>query len=326
VTSDAGTAVFTPGTETILYTNLFLAALQVPGNGFSETTLLIVDKQSDNTRLQIPPGQATAQFPPYYDFNAINASNNHVLNSGTSAHVEMCLYTNIDYPPGFAIGHNPVAGAPGFPFEILTNDPNHLLGVCDGTPPGTILLQATPRGLEGLALFAWRSAKQGLSSILLPQPLQATTTVVGSGSAAAKTSSLSPFGIVGAANLGFTEQGDPTGESVIGTDNFPVRWDTCNDGCFEFPAVELTDNDGNGIAGVPITVTLVKVGNSPGSFTTGGEGGSLTTVSTASETGIATFANLTITDPGTYKLRFTAPSGPSLTSGEFTVTEAVESF
>jgi hypothetical protein len=100
--------------------------------------------------------------------------------------------------------------------------------------------------------------------------------------------------------------------------------DSCNDGCDAFPAVKLMNADGSGIGGVPITVSLIKVGNSPGEFTSGGEGGSTTVETTDVETGVAVFDNLVITEPGTYKLKFTAPSNASVTSGEFTVVEPTD--
>jgi hypothetical protein len=321
VNSDAGTGVFQPGVETTVFTALFLAALNVPANGFSETTLLILEKLPNNTHLNTN-GQAFQQFPPFYDFNAINGSHQHVLNTGTFAHVEMCLYQldATDYPPGFAIGHNPVFGAPGYPFEVLQDDGIHFLDACNGLPPSSLSIRS---GFKSLALFAWRSAKQTASTILLPQTLQAAVAVVGSsGSASGKTSSLSPFGIVAATSLGFTEDGNPT-DSTFNA-GFQMIMDSCSDGCDAWPAVKLMNADGSGIGGVPITVSLIKVGNSPGEFTSGGEGGSTTVETTDVESGVAVFDNLVITEPGTYKLKFTAPSNASVTSGEFTVVEPTD--
>jgi hypothetical protein len=327
VTSDAGTGVYEcnpncPTAPTTVLTELELAALQVPGLGFNETTLLIVDKLPNNTKLSIPPGQGRSQFAPFYDFNAINSSNQHVLNSGKFAHVEMCLYLETEYPPGYAIGHNPVFGAPGYPFEVLPpSDVGNLLP-CEFGESG--LASSVHRsGLQGLAVSVWQRTKEAATAVLLPNPLSAATLVVGSGSASGKTSSLSPFGIVGPAELGFTSAGDPSGETF--TVNETLTWCFVTKGCFfTFPTVILSDEEGNGIGGVEISVTLVNVNGSPGSFTTEGEGASTTAVVTDTESGVATFSNLRITDPGTYRLRFSAGSGTTLISGEFTVHEFFE--
>jgi hypothetical protein len=199
VTSDAGTGVFLcaptcPTTPTTVFTRLSLAALQIPGQGFSETTLLIIDKLPNDTKLEIPAGQGRSQLPPFYEFNAINASDQHVLNTGKYAHVEMCLYQDVAYPPDIAIGHNPVFGAPGYPFEVLPSDNISLLG-CEFD--GSKIVSANHGSLPGLAVSAWHTTKQALAAILLPQALRAATMALRRGSAAGKTSSLSPFGIVG---------------------------------------------------------------------------------------------------------------------------------
>jgi hypothetical protein len=315
VTGDAGTGVFLcdplcPTTPTTVFTTFFFAALQIPVGGFSETTLLIIDKKPDNTKLK--NAQGFSQFPPFYDFNALNASNQHVLNTGKFAHVEMCLYFPIEYPPDIAIGHNPVFGAPGYPFEVLpSDDANALLGC------GTELTSVNPGGLQGLAVSAWRAAKRGLTAVFLPQTLRAATLAVGgTGSKSGSAGSLSPFGIVAATSLEFTQTGDPTGQTFTANSN--LAWQFCTKGCFAvYPGVRVVNADGTGVGGVEITVTLVPVGNSSGTLTTG-EGGS--TVFTDSESGIAVFYDLGITDPGTYKLKFSITgSSISLTSGSFTV-------
>jgi hypothetical protein len=311
VTSDAGTGVYT-GDETTVITTFGFAGLVVPAGGFgTQTTLLIIDKQPNNTRLKSAQGRS--QFPPFYDFNALNASNQHVLNPTKFAHVEMCLYSPevVTYPPDIAIGHNPVFGAPGYPFEVLPPD-NFFLLDCAGEI-GAI----NPGGLQGLAVSAWQAAKRGMTAVFLPQPLSAATLALCCGSVAGKTSSLSPFGIVAPAILDFTPNGNPTGQSFFENDNLTWQYSCGGDACSAVPTVRLVDLQGAGIGDVPITVTLVPVGNSPGTLVTG-EGGA--TVFTDSESGIAAFYFLSITDPGTYKLRFSAPGKVApLTSGEFTV-------
>lgn len=316
VTSDAGTGVYT-GDDIEVTSALGFARLQVPAGGFGdEETLLIIDKLPNNTELRTPPGQVREQFPPFYDFDAINASNNHVLESGFSAHVEMCLYNDIVYPPGIGIGHNPVFGAPGYPFEIL--EPAGTTLGCGVEELGSF----NPGGLQGMATSAWLAAKRGMTALFLPQPLRAATLVVG-GSIAGKAGSLSPFGVVDGTAFEFTQTGDPTGQTF--TENFTLEWSFCTKGCFTvYPEVRVINADGSGISGVPVTVTLDPVGNSPGTFQTG-EGESTTSVFTDSETGTALFDDLQITAPGTYRLRFSIPGRVgSLVSGEFTVIEITE--
>ena len=234
VTQDAGTGVYLcdplcpTGTTTVITTFAF-AALQVPGGGFSETTLLIVGKLPNNFRLKNAQGRS--QFPPFYDFDALNASNQHVLNTNKFAHVEMCYY--LDTPADVLIGHNPVFGAPGYPFEVLAPEAGFL--DCGGGVIGSV----NPGGLEGLAVSAWRAAKRGMTAVFLPQTLRATTLAVG-GSGAGKTSSLSPFGLVGPANLEFTQTGNPSGQSFV--QNSTLAWQFCTKGCFTvYPSVRLIE-------------------------------------------------------------------------------------
>jgi hypothetical protein len=305
VTSDAGTGVFEPGVETTVFTALYFAALRVPSNGFDETTLLIVDKLPNNTHLN--NAQAFVQFPPFYDFNAVNASNQHVLSNNQLAHVEMCFYPT-DYPPGVAIGHNPVFGAPGYPFEVLPSDELHLLDACVGIPP--VITLVTPSGLQGLAVSAWQAAKQSMSAILLPQPLSAATLVCCTGSAAGKTSSLSPFGIVAPSNLSFVTA--PLSTEFVG-----------NDLCGGEGGCEVQVLDSNGFpltTSTEVTLTLNKFGNSTGNLVGG------TTASTfqfssgegAPFDGPATFF-VSVDAPGTYSLTASAPGAKSVTSAQFTV-------
>jgi hypothetical protein len=323
VTGDAGTGVFLcdplcPTTPTTVLTTFSFAGLQVPGDGFSETTLLIIGKLPDNTRLKSAQGRS--QFPPFYDFNALNASNQHVLNTGKLAHVEMCLYFDITYPADIAVGHNPVSGAPGYPFEVLPPGEFILLQGCQADGG---ISSVNPGGLQGMAVSAWRAAKRGMTAVFLPQTLRAATlAVIGTGSKSGSAGSLSPFGLVGAANLDFTQTGNPTGQSF--TENSTLSWCFETKGCsIVYPSVRLIDAQGEGIGDVPITVTLIPVGESAGTFVTDGEGGgSTTTVSTSTGegAGFAQFDNLQITEPGTYMLRFSAPGKVApLTSGEFAV-------
>ena len=321
MTGDAGTGVFLcdpncPTTPTTVFTTFFYAGLQIPGNAFSETTLLIIDKQPDNTRLKSAQGRS--QFPPFYDFDALNASKQHVLNPGKLAHVEMCLYDDITYPSDIAVGHNPVFGAPGYPFEVLPDDGIILLTGCQ--PEGLTLVN--PGGLQGMAVSAWQAAKRSMTAVFLPQTLQATTLAVGgTGSKGGSAGSLSPFGIVAPAVLDFTPNGNPTGQSFFEFSNLDWTYDCGGDSCTAYPTVKLIDALGDGIGDVPITVTLIPVNGAPGTFTPGGEG-SMTTVNTddSEDVGVARFDQLRITAAGTYKLRFSAPGKVApLTSGEFTV-------
>jgi hypothetical protein len=108
------------------------------------------------------------------------------------------------------IGHNPVSGAPGFPFEILDPASAEEYASLELNCPvqgngggGTSVSGLDRRGsLENLALGAWNAAAQygrTVTDAILPEPLYAATMIAGTG-LGGRTSSFSPFGVVDAAS------------------------------------------------------------------------------------------------------------------------------
>jgi hypothetical protein len=197
VTSDFGTGVIpepipgqiTPGTTVLTgsgFADLFIPDGAADHPVFDHATLLVIKKLSDGTTLNVPPGQINAQFPPYYDYNAINSNNQHFLNGSYLAVVDVCTYANIDYPFDIQFGHNPVDGT----FEILPLDFSQNNVACSEE-----LGSANPGGLQGMAVLAWRAAKHNLASVLLPNELHAASTLQ-TVKLGGQTHSLSPFGVV----------------------------------------------------------------------------------------------------------------------------------
>jgi hypothetical protein len=209
-----GVGVFTPGEDFHLTNQNGTAAIHIPSDGFSELTLITIIPLPDS------PGQLNTgeggpdQFPPFYDINAANASGNHVLEEGSEADIGFCpshaVLDQIAEQDGDPqIGHNPVFGAPNYPFEIL-NEISTIeyadlvaFGLTCATPvnafEGSTLRNGG--GLGDIALFAWhRYARPLAESIFLPTPLHAATLGhLGLGGAGR---SISPFGVVDASSGG----------------------------------------------------------------------------------------------------------------------------
>jgi hypothetical protein len=204
---DVGSGLFIPGTETLIKTPSGNAAALVPANGFNEPTLITIIQLPDNLN---PLNTTLNQFPPFYDINASNASNSHVLANG-QAIVGFCVEDAVlaqTFDP--QIGHNPVSGAPGFPFEIL--DPAsaeeyaslELNCPVQGNGGGGTSVGSLDRheSLGSMAVRAWNAAKQyarRAAEAVLPEPLHAATMIAGTG-LGGRTSSFSPFGVVDAAS------------------------------------------------------------------------------------------------------------------------------
>jgi hypothetical protein len=337
---DFGIGFFTPGSRLVVNAGGH-ALVDLPPNAFNEPTTIIVNRKSDDFQLTNFDGQ---QFPPYWEYDALNASNQHVIQNGQTALIVFCLYYSpnepgttpegsleVPYPQDRRIGHNPVEGAPGFPFERLE----------PGTPSAALLsqlhcgdLQETSSeifiggfgsGLPGFANAAWRTVGHYLApvarAVFLPEALAAATLgTLPPPPINGRAPSLSPFGVVEALALGFTNDGgaDPGGHTFAR--NSILSWQVCTKGCYTYyPEVRITDN-GSGVNGVPVTVSLVRVGGSTGSFTAGSTT-TVTTVSSYEDPGYAQFTNLHINRAGTYQLTFSAPGATPITSGQFTVTQ-----
>ena len=320
---DFGVGFFDPTNKTdntLIVTQNHTALVELEPESFDEPTTIVISRNADNFLLTGIDEED--QFPPYFDYNAINASGNHVLENNKTAIIAFCLldpaYT---YPDNRRIGHNPVAGAPGFPFEILeavelTEEQAAALE-CENLNPNTTIIGGFGQGLPGLANAAWRTTKYYLGpiaeSLLLPQALHAA--ILGTlPPPGGRASSLSPFGIVVANQVGLFS-GDPTGEEfVVGE---PL--DTCSgDSCF--PEFVVTDGESPIESSTNLTVTLLPLDGATGTL----DGITTKATSRASETSpfTAVFDDLTISAPGTYELLVSAEGAAPYRTGTFTVVTA----
>ncbi|HEX3245537.1 MAG TPA: hypothetical protein VHX16_09030, partial [Chloroflexota bacterium] len=183
-----------PGPTTVTTLNqdagVQLAGTETGTPAFAEPTLITVIQLPDSPQLTgqgAPPGDQ--QFPPFYDFNAINASGTHQFQAdAASGVISICLRSDITYPEPVVLGHTTYTGA----FEFLPSaDP--IAGVtCDAPVPA---ISALPSGFKGLAVSAWHSAMRYVGPLaeaaLLPQDLAAA---VRTGIASGSARSLSPIG------------------------------------------------------------------------------------------------------------------------------------
>ena len=338
VPGDFGIGFFTPGSRLVVNAGGH-ALVDLPPNSFDKPTTIIVSRKSDGFVL---PGGPDEQFPPFWDYDAITGSTDpqdHVLKNGQTALIVFCLLNTdfAEYPltegpnpiENLRIGHSPVEGAPGFPFERL--DP--------GTPSAALLsqlhcgdLETTPSeiliggfgsGVPGFVNAAWRTVGHYLApvarTLFLPQALAAATLGTLPPPINGKAPSLSPFGVVAATTLEFTEDGgaNPGGQTFVR--NSILTWDPCGECGLIYPEVRLNDG-GSGVNGVLVTVSLVRVSGT-GSFATGSPTSVITSSHGEGDDGYAQFSNLRITKAGTYQLTFSAPGAISRTSGTFTVTQ-----
>lgn len=201
---DFGVGFFDPANpnNTLITTVNGRALVELEPGSFLVPTVISISREAGDPPLTNFEGR---QFPPTYDYNAINSTNDHVIQPGKTAIVAFCLLFLDDvvfpggYPADRRIGHNPVAGAPGFPFEIL--DPVDLVaaGLRDdlNCPEGTLPdpgLSSSGGGLQDLADAALRTA----GSYLLPPPLWAAAlgTLPPPPPLGGRAPSLSPFKVV----------------------------------------------------------------------------------------------------------------------------------
>lgn len=211
-TGDFGVGFFDPGktTNTVVKTLNGTALVELEPGSFDQPTSIVISRKSDGFTLTDFDGD---QFPPYFDYDAINAAGDHVLKNGKTAIVAFCLLDPVyTYPENPRIGHNPVAGAPGSPFEVLeeVNLAEGHLGLaaqlnCGNLNPNTIIIGGFGRGLPGLANAAWKTARYYLApavqNLFLPEALHAATFAVGTlPPPAGRAPSLSPFGVVNSAD------------------------------------------------------------------------------------------------------------------------------
>ena len=330
---DFGVGTFDPNNpnKTLIKTTNGTALIELEPGAFTELTTIVLSRNPDATNLTNFDGN---QFPPNFDYNAINASGNHVLGTGHPAIIAFCLENSdfVTYPSSRGIGHNPVAGAPNFPFEIL--DPVDLgeggrsdLAAalhCGNLAPTTAVVGGFGQGLPGFANAAWRTAREYLApvaqAVFLPEALHAATLGTLPPPIGGKAPSLSPFKVVDAGGLNAVQlfANDP-GEVGHVLYHTTVIIDTCGDGCTPEFFVAGPGNSGPITTGIDITVTLVPENGATGTLS----GHTTLTTSTVSPF-TANFYDLTINGPnltgaGDYHLLVSAPGASSYTTGSFHV-------
>jgi Immune inhibitor A-like, MAM domain len=173
-----------------------------------------VTRKTDNEDLTNTGG--LNQFAPTWDYDAIRSSGvtsnaDHVLQNGSRAAIVFCLLNSdfVTYPAHRGIGHNPVVGAPGFPFEILepidlVNDRPDLAAQlnCPNLARNTAaaFIGGFGKGLPGLASTVLQAAGHSLNAVaeamFLPQPLQAATMGTLPPPIGGRAPSLTPFKVV----------------------------------------------------------------------------------------------------------------------------------
>ena len=322
-TGDFGVGFFDPANtnNTVVVTQNGTALVELEPGSFNQPTTIVVSRKSDGFVLTNFDGN---QFPPYFDYDAINAAGDHVLKNGKTAIVAFCLLDPVyTYPENPRIGHNPVAGAPGFPFEVLeevnlAEDHPDLAAQlnCGNLEPNTVIIGGFGRGLPGLANAVWRNTKYYLGpvaeTVLLPEALYAST--VGTlPPPAGRAPSLSPFGIVEVTPNQIENSGGDVGSEGAGPFYVGYALDTCNDGCF--PEFRVTDGEVTIQTPTSLTVSLVQ-----GEGSTGILSGTTTRSTSATSPYTAEFNDLKISAPGTYQLLVSGPGVASYTTGSFTVT------
>lgn len=289
---------------------------------FNEFTVLTINRKSDDFRLAGFPSEQ--QFPPFWDYTATNASNNHVIAAGASAKMVFCLIASTFpgglYPDGVRIGHNRLDGDPES-FEIIPETSTEGFTLNCEKLTSNAAIGSFGVGLQGLARAADHYLGPVVQTLFLPQQLHATA--VGKlGPLGGLPPTVSDFGVVLPDELRFLPNSNPGGQ-VPFAENTTLIWRaSCEGDCDDWPEVRLVDADGGGIGNVPVTVTLNPVSGSTGSFTEG----STTSQTTSSgdspgDFGFAKFTDIGITGPtpGTYTLTFSAPGATSITSGQFNV-------
>jgi hypothetical protein len=185
---------------------------------FNETTVVSIFRHGDDFRLFGFPEED--QYPPFFDYSATNASNNHVIAEGAVVRMAFCLLGLSSFPNGYPdaarIGHNPAANVPGPRFEIIPEDPNAAdFGddlVCSNLETS---LGEFGGGLREFGRATGRVFGSLVRRLFLPQPLLAVA-VGPRGPLGGLPPSLSDFGVVNATSyFGYENGEDPwsNGES-----------------------------------------------------------------------------------------------------------------
>lgn len=321
--SDLGTGLILPTSPpTQVRSASHSASTLIPTGAFgSQPTLVTIFKRQANP-FTSPPQTV---LPPFYEINATNAAGIHYV-TGTVV-VGFCVdddaFLNSLIEP--AIAHNkptdpthPVGG-----FEVLpdANDAQYAsLGLdCDRYSNESASIGEP--GLKGFAFAAWRKARGYLDrvadAVLVPQRLQASTSLLRKSGLGGLASSLSPFGVTdrsaGAPNR-ISVTTDPSNNYY-----FPFRQiDTCNDGCSPTVRILTPSNTQTG-AGTTIHVTLLPVDAPSAAMLSGVKDRSVQDFGSGGSDLRAVFTGLSIDSAGTYRLIFTAPEITPDTSDIFNV-------
>lgn len=186
---------------------------------FSELTVVSVRRNPDAFRLDGFPEED--QYPPFFDYTATNASNEHRVNAGAVARMAFCLLGTTSfpygYPDGARIGHNPDISETPPAFEIIPEDPDVVADfsgalVCSNLQ---VSLGSFGGGLRDFGRATGRLFGPLVRSLFLPQPLMAVV-VGGRGPLGGLPPTLSNFGVVNATSYFGYEEGEPswsTGEA-----------------------------------------------------------------------------------------------------------------
>jgi len=96
---DFGVGFFDPSSRTplVVVTTSGHALVQLDPGSFNEPTTIVVNRKSDGSN-PLNVGDGVQQFPPFWEYDAINASNRHVLQGGRKALVVFCLYYSPNEP------------------------------------------------------------------------------------------------------------------------------------------------------------------------------------------------------------------------------------
>jgi hypothetical protein len=210
-----GVGFFDPTSEEplLVETANEVALTEIPAHSFNQEMIITVSRKPDNSTLTNFDGN---QFAPYWDYDAIRSSGttvnaDHVLQNGNTAAIVFCLLNSdfVTYPPpaNRRIGHNPVQGAPGFPFEILEpidleEDRPDLAAEleCENLAPTLSVGSSLGGGFGGFANAAWAMTGRYLEpladALLLPQALQAATLGTLPPPIGGRAPSLTPFAVV----------------------------------------------------------------------------------------------------------------------------------
>lgn len=208
---DFGIGLYDPTKTTpqVFETNGGTALTELLFGAFSEFTVIVISRRPDNSN---PLNFEGNQFPPFFDYNAINASGNHFFENGETATIAFCQLPEtegFEYPElaDIKIGHN----KPTDPVEFELLDAEAVREELAARLNCDALETAFGNfgGLQNLVRATGRSLAPIARAIFMPAPLQAATTAVGYlGPISTKPGSFSPFGVVEVAPITFGS--DPT--------------------------------------------------------------------------------------------------------------------